>query len=51
MLTCMQASLEHLSSVADYLKVQTMLPQVVAPCSGVDNKVPQLYATQSEPLD
>ena len=34
------------------LKAQTVLRGVVAPCYGdVDNKVPQLHATQSEPLD
>ena len=34
------------------LKAQTVLRGVVVPCyGGVDNKVPQLHTTQSEPLD
>ena len=28
-----------------------MLRGLVAPCGGVDNKVPQLHATKSVPLD
>ena len=28
-----------------------MLCEVVAPCGGVDNKVPRLHATKPEPLD
>ena len=31
------------------LRAQTVLCEVVTPC-GVDNKVPLLHATQSEPL-
>ena len=36
------------------LRAQTVLCGVVVPCyqhSSVDDKVPQLHATQSEPLD
>ena len=33
------------------LKAQTLLRGLVEPCGGVDNKVPQLYATKSAPLD
>ena len=33
------------------LKAQTVLRGVLAPCYGVDNKVPQLYSAQSVPLD
>ena len=46
---------EHRSATS--LKAQTVLHGVVAPCYqyhrhvGVDNKVPQFPATQSEPLD
>ena len=29
----------------------TKMHEVVAPCGGVDNNVPKLHATQSEPLD
>ena len=32
-------------------RAQTVLCGVVAPCGDVDNKVPQLQATQFEPLD
>ena len=34
---------------AHSLRAQTLLLGLVAPCGGVDNKVPQLHVTYSEP--
>ena len=38
-------------SAVDSLRAQTVLRGVGTPCYGVGNKVPQLHATPSEPLD
>ena len=40
--------LVHISTTSP--RAQTVLRGVMALCYGVDNKVPQLHATQSEPL-
>ena len=52
------SSTEALEDINFNLRAQAVLREVVAFCyqhqqygRGVDNKVPQLYATQSEPLD
>ena len=35
----------------EYSKAQALLRGVVAPCYGVDNKMPKLHATKFVPLD